>query len=190
MSADTPSELVSVLDLLDDLVPASSTPAPAEPDPLDEAAFRVLNPSDGPGEFPRVVYLDTAKRIRDEAAEAVADEHLTDWETFTLTLADTLGIDEIADPTSAGVIAAVESTLAWFRAEGAAARAMFAETRTELARTLGTLPDDVALSKLAAAAIEHAFAQGVAHAMFQISDALGPEELEPVEHIGEFEETD
>jgi hypothetical protein len=154
---------------------ATSTPTDADVDPMDEAAYRIATTADGPATT-LVVPFDTAKRLRDEEGERVADEHLTDWEAFTLGLADTLGIDELADPTPAGVIAAVESTLAWFRAEGAAARAMFAETRVELARTLGTLPDDVALSKLTAAAIEHAFAQGVAHAMFQISDALGPDE--------------
>jgi hypothetical protein len=45
------------------------TPESREPDPMDEAAFRMLNPADGPGEFARVVYLDTAKRLRDDAVE-------------------------------------------------------------------------------------------------------------------------
>lgn len=36
-------------------------------------------------------------------------------------------------------------------------------------------------------AVEHAFAQGAAHAAAQISDAIGPIDLEPLEHIGETE---
>jgi hypothetical protein len=60
MSADAPSERGMAIHTFTEAFDA---------DPMDEAAFRMLDPADGPGEFARVVYLDTAKRIRDEAVE-------------------------------------------------------------------------------------------------------------------------
>lgn len=38
-------------------------------DPLEEAAYRVLSPADGPGETARVVNLNVAQHIRDEAVQ-------------------------------------------------------------------------------------------------------------------------
>jgi hypothetical protein len=65
MSADLPAESGMAIHTFTEAFDA---------DPMDEAAFRMLNPADGPGEFARVVYLDTAKNIRDKAVAEVLTE--------------------------------------------------------------------------------------------------------------------